>query len=106
MGETRVFNVLSVCGSGTVTSSMAAEKLKDLMEQKGIKINAVEVRPTEVENYVQRGNIDFIIHTSPLPGNYNIPVISAVGLITGFDEEGFVNEVLKVIDEITKKENS
>ncbi|WP_422446622.1 PTS sugar transporter subunit IIB [Thermoanaerobacterium sp. DL9XJH110] len=101
----RTFNVLSVCGSGTVSSSMVAEKLKDIMEKKGIKINTTEAKPTEVENYVSQGNFDFIIHTSPLSGNYNIPVINAVGFLTGFGEEKFLEEVENVISEIMEKES-
>ena len=30
------YNVLSVCGSGTVTSSMVAEKLRETLEERAI----------------------------------------------------------------------
>lgn len=95
------FNVLSVCGSGTVTSSMIAQKLKDAMEKNGIRITATEAKPTEALNLAQGGQFDFITHTSPLPkADYGIPTINAVGFLTGFGEEEFLEEVMKVINQI------
>lgn len=40
-------NVLSVCGSGTVTSSMVAGKVKETLKEKGINSSTTEARPTE-----------------------------------------------------------
>jgi len=100
----RKFNVLSVCGSGTVTSSMIAEKLKEAMEEQGIKITATEAKPTEALQLSEGGNYDFITHTSPLPkGNYPVPTIDAVGFLTGFGEDEFLDEVMRVIKEIKSK---
>ncbi|VBB05076.1 phosphotransferase system eiib component type 2/3 [Lucifera butyrica] len=100
----RRFSVLSVCGSGTVTSSMIAEKLKDAMAERGIKITATEAKPTEALNLAISGKFDFITHTSPLPpAPYGIPTINAVGFLTGFGEEEFLDEVMRVIQELTSK---
>ncbi|ERK28979.1 MULTISPECIES: PTS sugar transporter subunit IIB [Clostridium] len=98
------FSVLSVCGSGTVTSSMIAEKLKDELEERGIYITTKEARPTEAYNLVSGGGFDFITHTSPLPeADYGIPTINAVGFLTGFGEEEFLDEVMAVIEKLSKK---
>lgn len=95
-------NVLSVCGSGTVTSSMVADKLKEtLAEEHNISVTTTESRPTEALNLAQNGSFDFIINTSPLPnGDYGIPIINAAGLLTGFGEEEFFEEVLQTINEL------
>ncbi|MPW25369.1 PTS fructose transporter subunit IIB [Alkalibaculum sp. M08DMB] len=97
------FNVLSVCGSGTVTSSMVAASLKENLEEKNIRISTTEARPMEALQLVEGGNFDFIIFTSPLPaGDYSIPVINATGLLTGIGEEEFMEEVLETISKIKK----
>ena len=97
----RRFNVLSVCGSGTVTSSMIAEKLKEAMEERGIKITATEAKPTETLNLAEGGKFDFITHTSPLPSaDYGIPTINAVGFLTGFGEDEFLEEIMNVIEKL------
>lgn len=95
-------NVLSVCGSGTVTSSMVADKLKEtLAEEHNIAVTTTESRPTEALNLAQNGNFDFIINTSPLPkGDYGIPIINAAGLLTGFGEDEFFEEVLQTINNL------
>lgn len=101
----RPLKILTVCGSGTVSSSMISEKLREVMKQKGYEILTTEIKPTEVKGYVEQGHYDFVATTSPLPDKYSIPVINAVGFLTGFDEDAFIDEVMKVIDEIRRKEN-
>ncbi|MBC2016234.1 PTS sugar transporter subunit IIB [Listeria welshimeri] len=87
--------VISVCGSGTVTSSMIAGKVKDVLADNGFRATTVEVNPGSVEQELSSGNWDIIVHTSPLRGKYDIPTINAVGFLTGMDEEGFIEELLE-----------
>src|SRR5699024_6834669 len=98
------YKVLSVCGSGTVTSSMVAGTLKEtLKDEHNIDVTTTESRPTEAMQLAEGGDFDFIIHTSPLPkGDYGMPVINAAGLLTGFGEDEFFEEVLEVINNINK----
>ena len=64
-------NILSVCGSGTVTSSMVAAKLKEKLGERGYSVSATEARPTEALNLATSGRFDILTHTSPLPdGDY------------------------------------
>lgn len=98
------YNVLSVCGSGTVTSSMIADKLKETMAEKGYRINTTEARPTEALQLAQGGSFDFITYTSPLPeGDYGIPVVNAIGFLTGFGDDEFLEELDKVLEELDNK---
>lgn len=98
------YRVLSVCGSGTVTSSMVAGALKEtLQDEHGISVTTTESRPTEALQLAQGGAYDFIIHTSPLPkGDYGVPIVNAAGLLTGFGEDEFFEEVLEVINNLNK----
>lgn len=92
----RTFKVLSICGSGTVTSSMVASKVKDEMEERGINITTNTGKPTEALS--QAGQFDLIVHTSPLPsGDYGIPTISSISCLTGMGEEEFFDEVEKAL---------
>ncbi|GGC93827.1 PTS sugar transporter subunit IIB [Enterococcus wangshanyuanii] len=94
-------NVISVCGSGTVTSTMVANKVKDFLEENGYRAQTVEVNPGGVEGQLASGNWDIIVHTSPLKGNYEIPTINSVGLLTGMGEEEFFEELLETANKIT-----
>ncbi|GCF92443.1 PTS fructose transporter subunit IIB [Enterococcus florum] len=98
------YNVLSVCGSGTVTSSMVAEKLREALEEKGYRITTTEARPTEALQLAQGGSFDFITYTSPLPeGDYGVPVVNAIGFLTGFGDEEFLEEIDGVLAELDKR---
>jgi galactitol PTS system EIIB component len=93
----KYINVISVCGSGTVTSAMVAEKVKDILEVNGYKAKTVEVNPGGVEGQLNTGKWDIIVHTSPLKDKYKIPSINAVGLLIGTDEDGFIEELLNEV---------
>lgn len=97
-------SILSVCGSGTVTSSMIAGKLKDILKEKGYGVSTRESRPTEALQLAQSGQYDLITYTSPLPeGDYGIPVINAIGLLTGFSEDEVIEEVVQAIETLEEE---
>lgn len=93
----RKIRVLSVCGSGTVSSAMVAEKLKDALEAYGYRVEAVESNPGGVESACGSSKFDFIACASPVPGEFGIPKLNAIGFLTGMGEEEFIEEALKVI---------
>lgn len=100
------YKVLSVCGSGTVTSSMVAEKLRESSEEMGFFITTMEARPTEALQLAQGGMFDFITYTSPLPeGDYGVPTVNAMGFLTGFVDE-FLEEVAEVLAELEKNKKT
>ncbi|MGI6068246.1 hypothetical protein, partial [Absicoccus porci] len=75
--------ILSICGSGTVTSSMVASKLKDYLQGQGYSVTSTEAKPQQALQLAQSGRFDIIAHTSPLPrGDYGIPCVNAFACIT------------------------
>jgi Phosphotransferase system, galactitol-specific IIB component len=94
--------VLTVCGSGTVTSSMLSEKLKEVFKPYGYRIKTVETNPGGVSGELVAGGFDFIAYSSPIPGTYDIPVLNAVGFLTGFGEDEFVEKVLELLKQLGK----
>ena len=98
----RKLNIISVCGSGTVTSSMIANKVKDLLEDNGYSASTVEVNPGGVDALLSSGTYDLIVHTSPLTGTYEIPTINSVGFLTGMGEEEFIEELLDTVKQLTQ----
>lgn len=96
-------SILSVCGSGTVTSSMVAAKLKEKLGEKGYSVTTTEARPTEALNLAQSGRFDILTHTSPLKeGDYGIPKINAFACVTGIGEDEFINQVVEALKSIGK----
>lgn len=86
--------VLSVCGSGVVTSHMVANKIVDLLEEQGYDVDPDECNPSELEGYLMRGNYDFIAYSSPIGDHGDVPAFSAMGLITGMGDDEFVEQAV------------
>ena len=96
-------NILSVCGSGTVTSSMVAAKLKEKLGERGYSVSTTEARPTEAFNLATSGRFDILTHTSPLPdGDYGIPTVNAFACITGMGEDQFFEDVVAALKSVGK----
>ena len=102
-----VLYVLGVCGAGTVTSTMLATRLEDVLDEEGIRCRIDEVRPTQVFSMIETGKVDLIITSTPIPDveKITIPVINGHSLLSGFGEEETIEEIRSVaIELITKKE--
>lgn len=95
--------VLAVCGSGVVSSSMIAQKLEEALKPLGARVNVIGLLPTSVQTYVERGGVDFVVTTSPIPGTINVPVIKGIALLTGFGEDECLDEIKKVAQDIIAK---
>jgi len=101
---TSKLTVLAVCGSGVVSSSMIAQKIKDILSSFTVDLDVIELLPTSVEEYVQRGNIDFIVTTSPIPGDIKVPIIKGIALMTGFGEDTVVGEITSIAQKIINQD--
>ena len=72
---------------------MIAQKIEDTLAPLGLKAEVIGLLPNSVQGYVERGGIDFIVTTSPIPGEINVPVIKGVALLTGFGEDEVLEEI-------------
>lgn len=93
----RSVRILSVCGSGTVSSAMLSSKLSDVLEDNGYKLDSTEVSPGGVPTAMASGSYDLIVYTSPVSGEYSIPVINATGFLVGINEDEFVDEFMEEV---------
>lgn len=92
-------NVLSVCGSGTVSSAMVGQKIITLLGEHGYDVKIQEVNPGMVKSAVSSIKVDLIAFTSPFDANdaVGIPQINSVGVLTGLGEDTFVAEALAAL---------
>lgn len=90
--------ILSVCGSGVVSSSMVALKLRELLAEHGFDVQTVEASPGNIESVLSGASFDLMACVSPVQQDYGIPKVRAVGLLTGLEEEEVIEECLKVLN--------
>ncbi len=94
--------ILSICGSGVVTSSMVANKLVEMFAEHGYDVATTEANPSELEGYCMREKFDLIAYSSPIGDSFGVPALNAIGLITGMGEEEFMEEALKILKDAGK----
>ena len=98
----REINVLTVWGSGIVTSSMIANQIVEMLEDEGYDAHAQEANPSEMENFLMRQHFDFVAYASPIDEDdlNGVPAIPAIGLITGAGKEEFKEKMFEIIKSI------
>lgn len=86
--------ILSVCGSGTITSAMVSSKLTDNLSTRGWIVSCGECKPEAALGTADMGDYDLIVHTSPLPpGDYPCETVSSFPCVCGIGEEQFFDDV-------------
>jgi len=85
-------NILVACGGAIATSTVAANKIKDLMKRENIDADINQVRISELDSY--KDNADLIVTTAKVKKDYGVPVVHGVNFITGINEEKVEQEVL------------
>jgi len=93
-------NILTVCGSGVVTCSMFDQRIREHLSSLDVDITINGTLPPSVESLVNRGDVDFVVSTTNLPGEINVPVIMGVSLLSGFGEDETLEEIMKVATDI------
>ena len=91
--------VVTVCGSGVVTSSMIALKIKDQLKDKGWDATMYEASPVSIASVITGKNIDVIVCASPVTDDYGIPKVKGMGMVTGIGEEKVINEIIAILEE-------
>lgn len=100
----RKFKILSACGTGVATSTVASETCKRLLADRGITdVEVSECKALEVAARAQIYNPDVIIHTAEVPseGTENWKKFRVLQFITGFGAEEVADEIaayLKSLD--------
>ena len=98
MGKSKTIKLLTVCGSGIVTSSMLANRLKEMFEDEGYDVTAMESNPSEMATYIERDHYDLVAYASPINEEdlHGVPALPAIGLITGRGEDEFMEQALEI----------
>ncbi len=97
----RPVKILSVCGSGTVSSAMLSSKLTDVLEENGYDMEATEVSPGGVAMAIASGFYDLIAYTSPVDGDYGVPILNATGFLVGINEEEFIEKLMEEVKKLS-----
>ncbi len=100
----RTYRILSACGTGVATSTVAAATCKRLLEERGISsVEVTECKALEVVGLADNLHPDCIIHTAEIPADQltDYKIFRAIEFITGFGAEELADRIaehLKSLD--------
>ncbi|MGX7065491.1 PTS galactitol transporter subunit IIB [Enterococcus cecorum] len=88
--------VIVACGGAVATSTVAANRIKDLCKENGINIDLVQCRISEIESHLQ--GVNLICTTMKVKKSYgDIPVMTVMGFISGINEEKLEKDILEAL---------
>lgn len=93
-------SILIACGSGIATSTVAQEKVKEILKKENISAKIVKSSINEIPN--KKDKVDLILVTSKYTKDINKPVIPVFGLISGVNKENVEKEILTECKNILK----
>lgn len=96
----RTIKILSACGTGVATSTVASETCKRLLAERGISsVEVTECKAIEIVARAEIVNPDVIIYTAEVPLNKlkNYKCFRVLQFITGFGAEEVADEIADYI---------
>ena len=73
--------VIVACGGAVATSTVAANKIRELAKRDGIPVEVSQCRVNEVDS--KKDGIDLIVTTARVRKDYGVPVIHGVAFVSG-----------------------
>lgn len=90
--------ILIACGSGIATSTVAQERVKEILAREGIPAKLSKGTVGQVQNL--QDSVDLILLTTRYSKPLTKPVVSVFGLISGINEEKTVADIVTACREI------
>ena len=92
----RIHRIVVSCGTAIATSTHVAIKVKELLEERGLKVYTTQCRVTEVPMLAP--DAELVISTAQVPFDLSVPVIDGIPFLTGIG----VKEVIDRIEQILR----
>ncbi|MCI1666023.1 MAG: PTS sugar transporter subunit IIB [Atopobiaceae bacterium] len=87
-------NIILACGSGVATSTVVANKVKDLLDSNGFSGQYNITQCSIAEAVGKSENADLLIATTVAPDGIKCPYISGVPFLIGVGKEAVEQQVL------------
>ncbi|HLS52864.1 MAG TPA: PTS sugar transporter subunit IIB [Tissierellaceae bacterium] len=90
--------ILVACGAGIATSTMASNKLKEGLKERG-KLQGVTIDQCKVAEVASKAQgYDLIVSTTQVPSRVEKPVVNGIPFLTGVGLDDAIEEVIEKLD--------
>lgn len=90
--------ILIACGSGIATSTVAQEKVKEILKKAGIPARITKGTVGQIP--ALQGDVDVIMVTTRYPKPLDTPLVQVFGLISGINEGQVQEEIVSVCRQV------
>lgn len=91
----KIFTVVVACGTAIATSTHVAIRLKELLEERGLKINTIQCRVQEVPIYAP--SADLVVATAQVPFDIDKEVVDAIPFLTGIGLKEVIDKIERIL---------
>jgi len=83
--------VLVACGTAVATSTVVANAIVEAMAERGIEIDTIQCKATEVPGMIDQA--DLVVSTTPLPPDLDKPAIVTLAFLTGIGRDAEIEKI-------------
>lgn len=87
--------IIVACGGAVATSTVAANRIRELLKKNGIDAEVKQTRITELD--AEKNGADLIVTTAKVRKDYGVPVIHGVAFISGIGIDKVEQQILDVL---------
>ena len=87
--------VIVACGGAVATSTVAANKIRELAKREGIPVEVTQCRVNELDS--KKDGIDLIVTTARFKKYYGVQVIHGVEFVSGVNIQATEEKILDVL---------
>lgn len=87
--------IVVACGGAVATSTVAAERIRDLCKENGIPAEVSQVRIGELDSVADQ--VDLIVTTAKVKKAYPVPVIHGIAFVSGINVEKTEADILAAL---------
>ncbi|MEJ8734397.1 MULTISPECIES: PTS sugar transporter subunit IIB [Mediterraneibacter] len=99
--QKRPIKILIACGSGIATSTLAAQSVREICEERGIEAAIQKSNMSEVVS--KASQVDVVLTTNMYREELPVPLMSVTALITGIGEEAAKKKCGDLLEEVAAK---
>jgi galactitol PTS system EIIB component len=88
--------VLSVCGTGGVTSGVVAEKIRDICARNKINVEVQTAKALEVQSRIESSHYDLIASATRVKET-TVPVVNCMAFLSGVREEELEQKIIDML---------
>lgn len=90
--------ILSVCGTGGVTSGVIAKRVNEIANSEGIEVDIVNSNVFGMKSQLATHKFDLIITSTRIKEvSEGVPVINCMAFLIGQNEESVIEKILEVL---------